>query len=258
LLFELEVRKLNFSKRQSTGDQGSSIINRSVEAFMQNCNNPTTTTTTTTTDTNSAHWAQFKLARMCVRYTFYSLAEAIYARLAERVANSMTFNMSTSDLSYKGWLDFMGMLCRAESRVNPARAKTVHELVQGLSESLSFYTRAMSMFKATCTRSLTQACSNTPALENSNACFQIRYGELRSEQIKMFIHLVMSVMTCLSVPPPRFQFKTTATDKFSRHGRVAQQMKYSVNELHKLNLKYKELLSECFDADQHTINILNM
>ncbi len=238
MLFELEVRKLTFSKQPTNSN---SLISKSIDTFLKN--NP------------KSYWPQFKLARMCARYTFFSLADEIYSRLATEATNSI-FNMSTGDLSYRGWLEFMSVLCRAESRISHSRSKNVNELVNSLNESLSYHTRAQFMFKAVCTKSLAQACSNTPALENSLACFQTRYGELRSEQMKMFIHLVMSVMTFVSIPAPVFQFKSA--DKAARFGRVTQQMKFSANELHKLNLKYKELLSECFDADQHTINVLNM
>jgi hypothetical protein len=259
LLFELEVRQINFVKQ--TTPVVSSRVHKCISTFLQN--NP------------RAHWAQFKLARMCARYTYFDLADEVYTRLSSTISQSM-FNMSTHDLSYTGWLDFMAMVCRAEARPSPS-IKSNSQLINCLNESLAYYMRAQSLYKATCTRSLVQSCAaststaastnssassttaavvHTPALENSNACFQIRYCELRSEQVRMFLHLVMSAMTFVTCPAPAFQFNSA--DSFAKLGRVAHQMKYSVAELQKLNQKYKELLSECFDADQHTINILNM
>ena len=203
---------------------------------------------------------------MCVRYTYFDLAEPVYAQLSTAIANSM-FNMSTSDLSLKGWLDFMHQVCQAECARTRAsqRARNVSELIRCLNEALALLIRAQTLFKATCTRSLQNACfsssannssNNTHSLENATACFQIRFCELRSEQVKTYIHLVLSVMTCETIPAPAFQLK--AAENFNRLGRIAQQMKYGVNELQKLNQKYRDLLFECFDADQHTINILNM
>jgi hypothetical protein len=39
---------------------------------------------------------------------------------------------------------------------------------------------------------------------------------------------------------------------------MGSQMKFSVFELQKLLLKYKNFIKECFDADENTINILNI
>lgn len=67
-------------------------------------------------------------------------------------------------------------------------------------------------------------------------------------------------MTCFTQPAPVYQLQSFQSNEssFARFGRVAQQLKYSIVELQKLTQKYKDFIAECFDADQHTINILNM
>lgn len=66
-------------------------------------------------------------------------------------------------------------------------------------------------------------------------------------------------MTCFTQPAPVFQLQSfQSSENFARFGRIAQQLKYSVVELQKLTQKYKDFIAECFDADQHTLNILNM
>lgn len=164
-------------------------------------------------------------------------------------------NMSTNDLSYKSWFEFMSLVCKAESQLVKKHFKNYSDMMNNLNQSLNDYTRAQMLFKSLCSRCLTH--SNTlPVLENSNTCFQTRFCELRCEQIKLFIHVSMSLLTFRTVPAPVFQFNSS--ENLAKYGRIAQQMKYSVVELQKLNQKFKDFISECFDADEHTINILNM
>ena len=231
LLFELKVRKII---DKSLNDDLSWILNDSIQNFVQvNSDNK---------------WSIFKLARMCARYSYYDLANNFY----ELISNE--FNSTSSDLMFKNWLNFMSTICKAEHLVGKSQVNNINELIRNLNEALSLYIRAQTVFKSSCVR-----CLNTTTLqinENSNTIFQIRYSELRSEQIKLYIHLLLSSMTYATIPAPVFQFKSS--ENFSKLGRIAQQMKYVQVESQKLNQKYKELISECFDADQHTLNILNM
>ena len=135
--------------------------------------------------------------------------------------------------------------------------QNINDFIENLNQSLSLYIRAQAVFKSNCTKCLqSTSTNNMPILENSNTCFQIRYCELRSEQIKLYIHMILSTMTFITIPAPIFQFKSS--ESFNKLGRIASQMKYLTNELQKLSQKYKELISECFDSDKHTLNILNM
>ncbi|RMZ94376.1 integrator complex subunit 7, partial [Brachionus plicatilis] len=191
---------------------------------------------------------------MCVRYTHYDLSEKIYQNLSLLMTGAI-HNMSTNDLSYKSWFEFMSLVCKAESALVKTEFESFSELMTNLNQSFNEYTRAQTLFKSLCSRCLTHSNSLT-VLENSSTCFQIRFCELRCEQIKLFIHLSMSLLTYRTVPTPVFQLKSS--ENLARYGRIAQQMKYGVVELQKLNQKFKDFISECFDADEHTINILNI
>ncbi|CAF0749231.1 unnamed protein product, partial [Brachionus calyciflorus] len=237
LLFELRVRYF-YALETSLND---SFIKNSVEKF------------TFKNETNL--WSIYKLARMCVRYTYYDLAKEIYESLSSKMTGAI-LNMSTSDLSYKSWFDFMSILCKSECALIKSEFTSINDLISKLNKSLCDYMKAHTIFKSLCSRCLTHTSSAIPTLENSNTCFQTRYCELRCEHIKLYIHLIMSLMTFQTIPAPVFQFKSS--ENFARYGRIAQQMKYTINELQKLNLKYKDFISECFDADEHTINILNI
>lgn len=237
LLFELQIRSFGYLDKEIE----AYFIEDSVKKFLDKNHNDL--------------WSIFKLARMCVRYTFYDLANTIYENLSIKMTNSI-FNMSTSDLSYKGWFDFMSCICKSECLLTKSNPSNINDLIKLLNEALSGYMRAHTLFKSSCSRCLTHSSTSIPTLENSNTCFQIRYCELRSEQIKLYVHLTLSSMTFQTIPAPVFQFKSS--ENFARTGRMAQQMKYSVVELQKLNQKYKDFIAECFDADEHTINILNM
>lgn len=203
----------------------------------------------------SCLWSSFQLARMCVRYTYYDLAHEIYTSLATHMTNKIP-NMCTSDLSYKCWFDFMAYVCRAEHLMSKSDCASINDLILSLNEALSSYMMAQVVFKSNCTRCLTPSTTALPVLETSATCFQIKYCELRCEQIRLYVHLLLSTMTCITIPAPIFQFKSS--ENFSRFCRISQQMKYSIVELQKLTQKYKDFLAECFDADMHTINILNM
>lgn len=191
---------------------------------------------------------------MCVRYVYFEKANQLFDNLTN-LMSSVSFNMSASDLSYKSWLEFISILCKAEYFLTQSDSENINDFIENLNKSLSYYIRAQSIFKSSCTRCL-HLSNCIPVLESSNTCFQIRYCELRSEQIKLYIHIILSTMTYITIPAPLFQFKSS--ENFNKLGRIASQMKNITNELQKLCQKYKELISECFDADKHTLNILNM
>jgi hypothetical protein len=44
-------------------------------------------------------WQLFKLARMCVRYVYYDIANSLYERMSEIMATGSS-NMSANDLRY--------------------------------------------------------------------------------------------------------------------------------------------------------------
>jgi hypothetical protein len=242
LLFELEIRRLDLiDKRETYRDVLR--IKESVREFLSL--------------NKTCLWSVFKLARMCVRYCHYELANEIYQQLADQMVNAI-INMSTSDLTYKSWFDFMSHICKAEHLLSKSECATFNQLIECLNEALSLYMKAQIIFKSNCTRCFSTATTSTMPLstfETASTCFQIRYCELRSEQIRLFVHLLMSTLTFSTIPAPVFQFKSS--ENFARSGRISQQLKYSIGELQKLTQKYKDFISECFDADEHTINILN-
>ena len=241
LLLELKIRKPNYLWMQAKSGTNYDSVEQSIETFLS-------------VNKNSL-WQIFKLARMCVRYTHYELAQKIYERMSlELVSNSS--NMSTSDLSYKSCFDFMALICKAESSLQ-INCVNINEFINSLNQALNYYVRAQILFKSLCSKCLTSQNSSFLTLENANTIFQIRYCELRNEQIKLYIHLILSSMTFQTIPAPIFQFKSSEVN-FAKFGRIAQQMKFTIVELQKLSQKYKDLISECFDADNHTINVLNM
>jgi len=189
------------------------------------------------------------------------LFESITTTLSEPV--TINNNIVRADLNCISWLKFMSTLCKAEHLITQSEVLNINEFISNLNRALELYNQAQSLFKANCSKcfwpspnaSMTQQVSTLPALENSNTCIQTRFCELRSEQIKLYVHLILSTMTYQTIPAPIFHFKSS--QNFGRFGRIAQQMKYSLAELQKLTQKYKELVSECFDADCHTLNILN-
>jgi len=166
----------------------------------------------------------------------------------------------TKDLNYKTWFDFMSILCRAESLIQQSSASNLSGFVVSLNESSALYLKALNLFKSICPSLVTQNSSSytfcSTLTENSNTYFQSRFCELRSEQIRLYVHLIMSSLTYFNIPTPKHQFNSS--DKIEKYGRIAQQLKYSSVELQKLVQKYKEFISECFDADNHSLNILNM
>ena len=239
MLLELKTRKSHYLRVKDKND--CDFVEHSVETFLE--------------VNKTSLWPIFKLARMCVRYTHYELATRIYEKMStELIFNSS--NMSTNDLSYKRWFDFMALICKAESSLQLSNSN-ISDFINSLNQALNYYIRAQILFKSLCTKSISTPSCSFSTLENSNTIFQIRYCELRNEQIKLYIHLILSSMTFQTIPAPIFQFKSSEVN-FTKFGRIAQQMKFTVVELQKLSQKYKDLISECFDADNHTISILNM
>jgi hypothetical protein len=195
-----------------------------------------------------------KLARMCVRYSCYELACEFFNKISTEMSsvNSDNIALPPLDLGLSSWLKFMGILCRGEYSIIQSNVSDLNEFIRNLNDGLLHYNKGLTLFKSNCM----QLTSSEPVFENCNTCFQTRFCELRGEEIKLYIHIILSTMTYQTIPAPIFHFKSS--ENFGKFGRVAQQIKYSIIELQKLSQKYKELISECFDADTHTLNILNM
>ena len=240
MLFELQVRDSRASKNEL------GYVSNAVKLFVQ--------------VNQSKSWLIFKLARMCARYAHFKLANELYTYLSDQLSKSMQRDTDTKDLSYKSWLDFMAIISKAETFIALSHASNINELIGNLNSALSLYLQALTLFKSMCTKCMihSSTCnSSVPSvLENSNTCFQTRFCELRSEQIKLYIHMILSTMTYQTIPAPVYQFNSS--ESLGKYGRIAQQLKYSLVELQKLTTKYKDFISECFDADNHSLNILNM
>lgn len=248
LLFELHVETTtsgrnceNFAKTLHQNTYIQSILKMFIQSYR-----------------DDQPWMIFKLARMCARYSYFDVAFDLYSTLSGSLSRTMLSERDSKDLSYKTWLDFMNILCKAESLIQQSQAKNLNEFIGELNDALSLYLKGLSLFKSMCIKYVHYASSslcNTIA-DNSNSYFQTRYCELRSEQIKLYIHIVLSSLTYQTIPAPKYQFNSS--DNLEKYGRIAQQFKYSTIELQKLVQKYKEFISECFDADTHSLNILNM
>lgn len=263
LLFELQVRTNKITQEEHLDNENSELVKKCVREFL---------------DANEKNqWLKFKLARMCVRYSYYELATKLFNNVSNELRREYSTNVKKSDIGFISWLEFMALISKAEFLISQTGVENINDYIQNLNESLSLYINAQILFKANCARcfipfgsgsgastssgsSSGSGSSSTsyppPTLENSDTSIQIRYCELRAEQIKLFIHMVLSTMTYQTIPPPAFQFKSS--ENFGKLGRIAQQMKNSMVELQKLNQKVKELISECFDGDIHTLNVLNM
>lgn len=243
LLFELQLRKPNFlviSGKKFDGCSNDSVIKEYIFEFLK---------------TNVYNlWFVFKLARMCVRYSCYELACEFLDKISNEISSSVDSNgtsLAPIDLSLSSWLNFMTVLCRGEYSLIQPGVNDLNEFIRNLNDGLLHYNKALTLFKSNCMQ-----LTSSEVFENSNTCFQTRFCELRAEEIKLYVHIILSTMTYQTIPAPIFHFKSS--ESFGKFGRIAQQIKYSILELSKLAQKYKQLISECFDADTHTLNILNM
>lgn len=199
-------------------------------------------------------WFVFKLSRMCVRYSCYELACEFLDKISNEISSTIDSNgisLAPIDLSLSSWLKFMTILCRGEYSLMQPNVSDLNEFIRNLNNGLLHYNKALTLFKSNCMQ-----LTSSEVFENSNTCFQTRFCELRAEEIKLYVHIILSTMTYQTIPAPIFHFKSS--ENFGKFGRIAQQIKYSILELGKLTQKYKQLISECFDADTHTLNILNM
>jgi hypothetical protein len=199
---------------------------------------------------SSDYWINYKLARLCVRYSYFNHASVIFDNLKKVIeATSQKTSFSnvnnTKNFNMKQYFEFYSYLCKAESQLNRQDVKSFTNLIENLNESLDLYIKAQFLLK-----------SSNYLIITLNSSFQLRYIELRIEQTKYFIHISLGTMTYHTIPPPVFQY--SSTDYLSKLGRMGSQMKFSVFELQKLLLKYKNFIKECFDADENTINILNI
>ncbi len=183
----------------------------------------------------SNYWLNFKLARLCMRYAFYNYSSNILDNLIS-IPNF-------KNQSFKIYLNFLLNISNAELMLTKADFKNFGEFLKNLNAALAHYTRSQFLLKS---------------LKNSNAStsyIQLKYCELRIEQIKTYINMIMATMTYQTIPAPVFLY---STDNLNKYGRIATQFKYTTSELQKLILKYKIFIKEFFDADLNTINILNI
>jgi hypothetical protein len=196
------------------------------------------------------YWINYKLARLCVRYSFFNYATIIFDSLKKLIEETQptshsNSNNNTKNFNIKQYFEYYSYLCKAESLLIKQDIKSFTNLIENLNEALELYIKAQFLLK-----------SSNYLINTLNNFFQLRYIELRVEQIKYFIHISLGTMTYHTIPPPVFHY--SSTDYLSKLGRMGSQMKYSAFELQKLLLKYKNFIKECFDADENTINILNI
>ena len=193
------------------------------------------------------YWINYKLARLCVRYSYFNHASTIFSDLKKAIemTNEKGFSSTrtTKNTNTKNYFEFFSYVCKAESLLIKQNVKNFTNLIENLNEALDLYIKAQFLLK-----------SSNYLMNTLNSSFQLRYLELRVELIKYFIHISLGTMTYHTIPPPVFQY--SSTDYLSKLGRMGSQMKHSVFELQKLLLKYKNFIKECFDADENTINIL--
>jgi hypothetical protein len=200
LLLELQARKTIDSKKSNYqyGDESEqSYVLNSIKKFIE--------------ANERSLWNIYKIGRMCVRYSHYDLAHDIYKMMNKKLEEKSFQNGSITDICYKSWLEFMSILCNAENLLSYNSLKStnnISKLINKLNQSLSLYVKAQSIFKSSCSRCLAQNI-NVPTLELYNSYFQIKYCELRSEYIKLYLHLILSSTTYQTIPAPVFQFKSS-------------------------------------------------
>jgi hypothetical protein len=170
-----------------------------------------------------------------MRYTFYSYASSIL----DRLINKSNFKKQ----SFKIYLNFLLNISNAELLLTRKDFKNFNEFLKNLNTSLAHYTKSQFLLKS------------LKHINTSTSYIQLKYCELRIEQIKVFIQLIMASMTYQTIPAPVFLY---STENLNKYGRIATQFKYTISELQKLILKYKIFVKEFFDADENTVNILNI
>ena len=151
---------------------------------------------------------------------------------------------SSIDSKYIFYIEFLLNVCNAECLFN-TKIANFNDIIKNLNNALALYVKAQILLKSI------NSCIQQTQL---NSFFQLKYCELRCEQIKNFLHLLFATMSYQTIPAPKFFYATS--DTISKYGRIGSQMKNMLSEAQKMNLKYKNFLKECFDADENTINIL--
>lgn len=116
MLFEFQVRRTgNFLGTSEKGekDSGYDITRESIDIFIE--------------INGSNQWLIFKLARMCVRYSYYALTHQLFEGLSRNLANveSGEDNVTIKDLTYISWLEFMSMICKAEHLISQSSVEHV-------------------------------------------------------------------------------------------------------------------------------------
>ena len=120
---------------------------------------------------NNNEWNDFKLIRLMVRFGFYECAKQILENLYSKIKTSI-------DLNHVFYIEFLLNVCDAEHLLN-IKITNFNDVIKNLNNALSLYVKAQIILKSI----------NSSILQTQlNSYFQLKYCELRCEQIKIFIH----------------------------------------------------------------------
>ncbi|ESO09949.1 hypothetical protein HELRODRAFT_190339 [Helobdella robusta] len=197
-------------------------------------------------------WMMYRVGRQLARYAYHKSASAVFSKIRHLVY----------DERRNAWMDGLNKFSKAESLIRDAgdrkksgfaggsvigRSGDVRmELLERLTNAVDYYQLAVSNFKAS-------ACLH-------HSIFQITYTNLRCKFILCCIQVLQSCCSFQTVPPPAIATSLAINTGQESHKceHVLNQFKSCIEKLLSLEKEYSELHSSCFDADQRTLQHIDI
>uniref|UniRef100_A0A8C8LMJ2 Integrator complex subunit 7 n=1 Tax=Oncorhynchus tshawytscha TaxID=74940 RepID=A0A8C8LMJ2_ONCTS len=177
-------------------------------------------------------WTVYCIARQASRMGCHEFSSELYQSLRTRVASE----------HFYFWLNSLKEFSQAEQCLNGLEDGDYSAAMTAIAEALRSYQKGIA--------SLTAA--STPL---SPLSYQCDFVKLRIDTLQGLSQLICTCNSLKTSPPPAIAttIALTSGNELQRCGRIAMQMRVSMDEFRSLAARYADLYQSSFDADSATL-----
>uniref|UniRef100_A0A3P8YDD6 Integrator complex subunit 7 n=1 Tax=Esox lucius TaxID=8010 RepID=A0A3P8YDD6_ESOLU len=177
-------------------------------------------------------WTVYRIARQASRMGCHEFSSELYQSLRTRVASE----------HFYFWLNSLKEFSQAEQCLSGLNDGDYSVAMTAIAEALRSYQKGIA--------SLTAA--STPL---SPLAFQCDFVKMRIDTLQALSQLICTCSSLKTSPPPAIAttIALTSGNELQRCGRIAMQMRVSMDEFRSLAARYAALYQSSFDADSATL-----
>ncbi|ELT98599.1 hypothetical protein CAPTEDRAFT_184593 [Capitella teleta] len=175
-------------------------------------------------------WDVYRIGRQATRYGHHALGADIFAELAGKVSSEHLYC----------WINALRWCCEAESCLKST--STLPEFVSCISKASNHYQQSIAALKAA-------------TIPSHSHTFQIKFLQLRSKVLQVFLQVLRACCSFKTSPPPAIATSLAVTTGNNVHkcGHVVVQLKRCAKSLLDMKAEYSQLYATAFDADDSSL-----